>query len=148
TPSEPATVSMKPGAAEMMHPRTGRLVPATGLGGQVVVIGKEDDPRARLADWLTAKDNPFFARALVNRYWKHFLGRGLVDPEDDLRLTNPPTNPELLDALAKDFAESGYDMKKLVRTICTSRTYQLSAIPNEFNADDRQNFSRFLPKRL
>jgi hypothetical protein len=147
-PFDPASVSLRAGAAEMMHPRTGKMVPATGLGGQLVVVAPQDDPRARLADWMTAKDNPFFARTLVNRYWKHFLGRGLVDPEDDMRLTNPPTNPELLDALAKDFADGGYDTKKLIRTICTSRTYQLSAVPNEYNADDRQNYSRFLPKRL
>src|SRR5262249_17117241 len=90
----------------------------------------------------------FFARALANRYWKHFLGRGLVEPEDDLRVTNPPTNPDLLDALAKHFAEGGYDLKDLVRTICTSKAYRLSTVPNEYNADDRQNFSRFLPRRL
>ena len=80
---------------------------------------------------MSAKDNPFFARSLVNRYWKHFFGRGLVDPEDDMRVTNPATNPELLDALAKDFVEHGFDLKDLVRTICTSTTYQLTAEPNE-----------------
>jgi hypothetical protein len=97
---------------------------------------------------MAEKDNPFFARALVNRYWKHFLGRGLVDPEDDLRATNPASNPELLDALARRFVEHKYDLKDLVRIICTSQVYQLSAVPNRFNADDRQNYSHFLPKRL
>ena len=91
---------------------------------------------------------PFFAKTLVNRYWKHFFSRGLVEPEDDLRATNPPTNPELLDALAKSFVDSKYDLKKLVRTICTSQAYRLSSTPNEHNADDRQNYSRFLPRRL
>ena len=147
-PGEPASVSFKPGTAEMKNPRTGKMVPPTGLGGEPLEMAKDADPRARLADWMADPHNPFFARALANRYWKHFLGRGLVDPEDDLRVTNPPTNPELLDALAKSFVESKYDLKKLVRTICTSRVYQLSAVPNQFNADDRQNFSRFLPKRL
>ncbi|NCY03382.1 MAG: DUF1553 domain-containing protein, partial [Planctomycetia bacterium] len=81
-------------------------------------------------------------------YWKHFLGRGLVEPEDDMRLTNPPTNPALLDALARHFVDHGYDLKDLIRTICRSSTYQLAADPNEFNAADRQSFSRFYPRRL
>jgi hypothetical protein len=85
---------------------------------------------------------------LVNRYWKHFFNRGLVEPEDDMRDTNPATNPELLDALAKSFAGSGYDLKALVRNICSSHTYQLSAVPNQFNRVDKQNFSRYYPKRL
>ena len=97
---------------------------------------------------MTRRDNPFFARSLANRYWKHFLGRGIVEPEDDIRDTNPPTNPELLDALASHFAASGYDLKDLVRTICKSQTYQLDSIPNAFNAVDKQNFSRYYPKRL
>ena len=85
---------------------------------------------------------------LVNRYWKHFLGRGLVEPEDDMRVTNPATNPELLTALAQNFIETGFDLKQLVRTICNSQVYQLSAVPNEHNADDKQNYSRYYPKRL
>jgi len=97
---------------------------------------------------MAAKDNRFFARSLVNRYWKHFFNRGLVDPEDDMRETNPPTNPELLEALARSFVESGYDLKHLVRTICRSHAYQLSSLPNEYNAVDKQNFSRYYPKRL
>jgi hypothetical protein len=97
---------------------------------------------------MSAKDNPFFAHTLVNRYWKHFFNRGLVEPEDDMRETNSPVNPELLSALAADFVKSGYDMKKLIRTIVTSTTYQLSAVPNTHNAKDRQNFSRYYPKRL
>ena len=119
-----------------------------GLGGPELDIAPNTDPRRQLADWLTAKDNSYFARALVNRYWKHFLGRGLVDPEDDLRVTNPPSNAELLDALAKHFIEHNYDLKDLVRTICTSQVYRLSVEPNAYNAGDTQNFSRFLPRRL
>ena len=84
----------------------------------------------------------------MNRYWKHFFSRGLVDPEDDMRVTNPATNPELLDALAKHFIDSGFDLKDLVRTICTSQVYQLASTPNEYNANDKQNFSRYYPKRL
>ena len=84
----------------------------------------------------------------MNRYWKHFFGRGLVDPEDDMRATNPAVNPALLDALAKDFIEYRFDLKHLVRTICNSQVYQLSAEPNAWNADDKQNFSRYFPKRL
>jgi hypothetical protein len=85
---------------------------------------------------------------VVNRYWAHFFGRGLVDPLDDMRVTNPPSNPELLDALARDFAEHRYSLKHLIRTICGSRTYQLSAIPNEYNKDDKQAYARYYPKRL
>ena len=97
---------------------------------------------------MTEKDNPFFARMLVNRYWKHFMGRGLVEPEDDMRGTNPATNPDLLDALAGHFIQSGFDLKELIRTICRSGTYQRSSHPNGQNGDDSQNFSRYYPKRL
>ena len=101
-----------------------------------------------LANWLVEPTNPFFARALVNRYWKHFFGRGIVEPEDDMRATNPPSNPELLDRLAAHFVATGFDLKDLVRTICQSQTYQLSAIPNAYNAKDKQSFSRHYPQRL
>jgi hypothetical protein len=111
-------------------------------------IAAGEDPRQQLAEWMVQPDNPYFARALVNRYWAHFLGRGIVDPPDDMRITNPPSNPELLDALARDFVEHRFDLKHLVRTICTSRTYQLSGLPNAHNANDAQNFSRHLPRRL
>jgi len=121
---------------------------AAVLGGTPAPLPPDVDPRSRLADWMTAADNPFFARSLVNRYWKHFLGRGLVEPEDDMRLTNPPTNPALLDALAKHFVEHGYDLKDLIRVICRSTTYQLSSEPNDANAEDRQSYSRFSPRRL
>src|SRR6185295_16799428 len=101
-----------------------------------------------LADWMSDPANPFFARSLANRYWKHFFGRGLVDPEDDMRVTNPASNPELLDALARHFLDHKFDLQDLIRTICTSQVYQLSAVPNAYNALDRQNYSRFIPKRL
>jgi hypothetical protein len=101
-----------------------------------------------LADWLTAPANPYFARSLVNRYWKHFFNRGVVDPEDDMRETNPPSNPELLEGLTDHFIKTGYDLKDFVRTLCRSQAYQLSAVPNAFNRGDKQNFSRFYPRRL
>ena len=147
-PKPPVTVMHKPGLAEALNPRTGKMVRPTGLGGPALDLKPDDDPRQPLVDWLVSANNPYFARALANRYWKHFLGRGLVEPEDDLRVTNPPTNPELLDALAKSFTDSKYDIKKLVRTICLSNIYCQSAIPNEHNADDRQNHARFKPRHL
>lgn len=137
-----------PGTATAVNPKSGnRMVPA-GLGGKPLEIPASSDPRVALADWMAETDNPFFARTLVNRYWKHFFGRGLVDPEDDMRATNPPANPELLDQLAEHFVKTDYDLKELVRVICNSSTYQLSSEPNEYNVQDRQNFSRYYPKRL
>ena len=136
------------GVAEAKHPKSGIMVKPTALDGEPLSIPVDDDPRRALAAWMAAPDNPFFARALVNRYWKHFFGRGLVDPEDDMRQTNPPSNPQLLDALSSYFVESGFDLKQLVRTICHSRTYQLSSLPNDYNGSDRQSFARHYPRRL
>ncbi len=146
-PEEPR-IFHRPGVAQAQHPKTGELIPPMGLGGAPLAIPADRDPRQALVDWMTATDNPFFSRALVNRYWKHFFDRGIVDPEDDMRLTNPAANPELLDALATHFRASHFDLKDLVRTICNSTAYQLSAQPNEFNLADKQNFSRYYPKRL
>ncbi|MDZ4779293.1 MAG: DUF1549 and DUF1553 domain-containing protein [Planctomycetia bacterium] len=147
TPDEP-TIYHRYGVASADHPKTGEKIPATGLDVPPEAIAAEDDPRHYLVDWMSDRDNRFFAPALVNRYWKHFFNRGLVDPEDDMRVTNPASNPELLDALAKHFIDSGFDLKDLVRTICRSSTYQLSSIPNEYNANDKQNYSRYYPRRL
>jgi hypothetical protein len=138
----------KRGTAEATNKKTKAPVRPAGLGAPPARLSPDDDPRQALVDWMTSKENRYFARSLVNRYWKHFLNRGLVEPEDDMRETNPPTNPELLDALATHFVSSGYDLKGIVRAICRSRTYQLSALPNEFNAIDKQNYSRYYPKRL
>lgn len=138
----------KRGEAQMVNKKTRQPVKPAGLGSAVLDIPADDDPRLNLAAWMSDKSNPFFAKSLVNRYWKHFFNRGLVEPEDDMRETNPPANPELLDALAKYFVESGYDLRAVMRAIVQSRTYQLSALPNEHNAVDRQNFSRYYPKRL
>jgi hypothetical protein len=138
----------KRGVAEAVNKKNKQTVRPAGLAAKPLNLSEDDDPRLALADWMTSRDNPFFARSLANRYWKHFFNRGLVEPEDDMRETNPPTNPELLDALAAHFINSGYDLKQLVRAICRSTSYQLSAVPNQFNAIDRQNFSRYYPKRL
>ncbi len=111
-------------------------------------IPAEDDPRVHFADWMTDPENPFFPRSLVNRYWKHFMGRGLVEPEDDLRVTNPPSNPELMDGLAEHLIASGYDTKELIRTIVNSWSYQFDSEAVDENLADRRSYSRFYPKRL
>lgn len=136
------------GVAAANNPRTGKRLIPTGLGSPPSEIAADVDPRVKLADWMSDHKNPFFAKSLVNRYWKHFFSRGIVEPEDDMRETNPPANPELLNALSQHFIQSGFDLKELVRTICRSRTYQLSALPNDYNASDKQNFSRYYPRRL
>lgn len=136
------------GVASASNPRTGTKLRPAGLGSPALEIPAHEDPRVRLADWMSDPANPFFAKSVVNRYWKHFFNRGIVEPEDDMRETNPPSNPELLNALAEGFIKSGFDLKQLVRTICRSRTYQLSSLPNEYNANDKQNFSRYYPRRL
>lgn len=128
--------------------RTNAPAQIKALDGPAMDIPADDDPRHKLVDWMSDKDNPFFARAVANRYWAHFFGRGIVDPLDDMRVTNPPSNPELLDALAKELVSSKYSLKHLVKTIVKSRTYQLSAVPNEFNKHDKQSFARFYPRRM
>ncbi|MBM3838711.1 MAG: DUF1553 domain-containing protein [Verrucomicrobia bacterium] len=138
----------KRGKPEATNKKTKQSVMPAGLGTNPLELAPDEDPRQALADWMGSKNNPYFARSLVNRYWKHFFGRALVEPEDDIRETNPATNPELLDALAKHFIESGFDLKDLVRTICRSKVYQLSSAPNDHNKVDKQNFSRYYPKRL
>jgi hypothetical protein len=130
------------------HPKTGRTMVPKGLGTPVVPIPSGADPRQKLVDWMADASNPYFAKAVVNRYWAHFFVRGIVEPMDDLRETNPPSNSELLDGLANDFVLHGYDLKRLVRTICTSRTYGLSSVPNDSNVKDKQSFARHYPKRM
>jgi hypothetical protein len=128
------------------HPRTGETVPPHALGTKPAEM--KGDRRLALASWLTSPDNPWFARNLANRTWAHFLGRGLVEPVDDVRATNPPTNPELLDALAAHLVKSGFDFKQLIRTVTASRVYQLSARPNATNEKDELNYSRALFRRV
>ena len=133
---------------DVFHPRSGKLVRPSALGGPMFQLAQYDDPRRSFANWISRSDNPFFARTMVNRMWAHFLGRGIIHPIDDARSTNPPTNPALLDALAADFVASGYDMKHLIRVICNSYSYGLESAPTNLNQDDIQTFARFYPRRL
>lgn len=133
---------------EQTHPRKGGLVKSRPLDGEAM-----DDPidrRVKLADWITASDNPFFARNIVNRFWGYLMGRGLVEPLDDMRATNPASNPELLDALANDFVKNKYNLKHLLRTIMNSRAYQLASTTIPSNEADTANvhYTRFTVRRL
>ncbi|HVX12691.1 MAG TPA: DUF1549 and DUF1553 domain-containing protein [Pirellulales bacterium] len=130
------------------NPLTGQTPEPKFLAGPPAKLSPEQDPRHALVDWMAEPNNPFFAKALVNRMWGHFFGRGLVDPVDDMRDTNPPSNPELLDALAKDFIEHKFDVKHIIRTIVTTSAYQLDAAPTDGNRQDRQNYARFYARRL
>ena len=135
-------------AGEVRHPVTGKIVPPHGLGGAPAEIAAMEDPRHALVDWMSEPDNPYFARGLVNRLWAHFFGRGLVEPIDDLRVTNPASNDPLLEALADDFIANGFDLRRLITLMCTSSTYALSATPNQWNLADTQFNARFYPQRL
>ena len=130
----------------VVHPRTKERVVPAFLDGTTLPQDQWMDPRKVFAEWMTS--HPHFAEASVNRIWGYFFGRGFVVPVDDFRTTNPPTHPELLQALAKDFRDGGYDLKRLMRTIVQSRAYQLSATPNETNRDDRINYTRSQPRAL
>ena len=146
-PNEPTFVS-RMGSPSGRHPQTGQGFKPAGLDGEELSFGQSEDPRQHLADWMTESSNPFFARSLVNRYWKHFMGRALVEPEDDMRVTNPPSNPELLDGMAEFFVASGFDLKELIRLICSSRTYATQSEAVAENLQDKRSYSRFYPKRL
>src|SRR5205823_13395489 len=102
----------------------------------------------KLVVWMVDPQNPYFAKSVAIRYWAHFFGRGIVDPIDDMRVTNPPTNPALLDALAHELIDNNYSLKHLIKVIVKSRTYQLSAIPNQFNKHDKQTYASFYPRRM
>ncbi|MBI1313030.1 DUF1553 domain-containing protein [bacterium] len=133
-------------SGEVTHPKTRQRMEPTPLEGEP--RDHELDRRIALADWLTSPQNDYFAKNIVNRYVGYLLGRGLVEPIDDLRSTNPPTNPELMDALAAHFVQSGFDLKQLLKAIMTSRLYQLSSQPTEENASDTRFYSHYLVKRL
>ncbi len=133
---------------QVINKKTNKPAVMKPLDGKPIEVSPYDDPRQKLVDWLTAKDNPFFARAVANRYWAHFFSRGIVDPLDDMRITNPPSNPELLDALAKELIDNKFSLKHLIKVIVKSRTYQLSSTPNEFNKHDKQNYARYYPRRM
>jgi hypothetical protein len=130
------------------HPLTDKTPEPKYLDGEYAKFSPEEDPRHALVDWMARPDNPYFAKALVNRLWGHFFARGIVHEVDDLRQTNPPSNPELLDALARDFIEHKFDAKHIIRTLVTSQAYQLSAEPTPQNEHDQQNFARYYARRM
>ena len=126
----------------------GEVAQPTFLAGTTLPANYQGDVLHRLADWMTSGTNPYFAKATVNRIWSHYFGRGIVEPVDDMRATTPPSVDGLLEALASDFVESGFDTKHVIRQILNSRTYQLSAVPNETNELDDRFFSRFTPRPM
>ena len=134
------------GSLAMHHPRTKAELKPTLLDGRVINASGRENPRKALADWMVK--NPFFAEAAVNRMWGWFFGRGLVDPVDDFRSTNPPTHPELLARLADEFRTHNHDLRHLIRTIVSSRTYQLSGVSTAANKDDRTNYSHSQPRPM
>jgi hypothetical protein len=141
------TIVFNSGGGEATHPVGGRVMPPKFLGGATPdVAGK--DRRVVVAEWIASKDNPFFARSFVNRVWAQYFGIGIVEPVDDFRVSNPASNEELLDALAKRFLDTNYDLKGLVRDICNSRTYQRSTETNPSNATDTRNFARAQLRRI
>ncbi|MBI3468996.1 MAG: DUF1553 domain-containing protein, partial [Planctomycetes bacterium] len=130
------------------HLRTGETSQPKYLGAEIADVGDREDVRELLVEWMLDPENPRFARMAVNWVWAHLMGRGLVEPVDDLRQTNPPTNPALLDELAQHFRDSGYDLRALIRTICQSETYQRTSTPLPENERDEQFFSHALTKPL
>jgi len=156
-----ARVAMKPGTmadeqivfrqfagGEMKHPKTDMTVAPKVPFGDAQQVTEEGDRREAFVNWLTSKENPLFGKAMANRVWSYFFGRGIIDPVDDIRGSNPASNPALLDAVSNDFVKSDFDIKKLMRTICQSRTYQLSIVKNKWNEDDTRNFAHATPRRL
>lgn len=142
------TVLVNLSAALEKHPRTGKPQPPRYLGGEEPKLARDVDRRESYATWLTSRENPFFARSMTNRIWSYFFHRGIIDPVDDLRSTNPPVNPDLLDALTTDFVKNNFDMKHLMREIVMSRTYQRSSQTNDSNVHDDANFSHCVPRRI
>lgn len=135
-------------SGQVKHPTTGQVLPPRPLFGKAGSTDGEGDPRKALADWICSDENPYFARVQVNRIWADLMGRGLVEPVDDLRATNPATNGPLLDALAAEFRKQQYDLKKLLRTIATSYVYGLNSLANDRNGNDTRNHARHYRQRL
>ena len=133
---------------EVEHPKLHKVLAPSVPYGTPPDMNAARFRQEAFATWLTSKENPLFARSYVNRVWSYFYGRGIIDPVDDIRASNPPVNPELLDALTEDFIKSGFNTRHLMRTIVLSRTYQMSFMPNQWNADDKINFSHAIPRRL
>ncbi len=133
---------------EITHNRTGAVTAPLPPYDRDIIMPGEATRRDQLAHWITSPENDYFARSYVNRVWGYLLGAGLIEPLDDIRAGNPPTNPELLDWLTQSFVESGFDVRALMTSICKSRAYQLSVAANDWNADDTRNYSHAVPKRL
>lgn len=133
---------------DVIHPRVGAPVAPQPLDGEPIALDAAIDRRAYLAEWVTSPMNPYFTKSIVNRVWKNFMGRGLVEPEDDLRLTNPPSNPDLLDALAEDLVDHAYDLKELMRTIMKSASYRRSSQPSDPTSPDTTHYSQHIVRRL
>ncbi len=133
---------------DLIQPRTGKPQPPAPLDGQTIAIDSTEDRREALANWLTSRKNPYFARSIANRVWANFFGRGIVEPVDDLRTSNPASNEPLLQAISKYLAENNYDLKSLMRLILRSETYRRSSRPLPENKGDQKYFSRYYPRRL
>jgi hypothetical protein len=136
------------GGKGVLHPINDTPMVPKAPDGPEFAYQKDVDPRSQLLDWMLSRENPFFAKAIVNRIWGEFLGKGIVDPVDDFRVSNPASNPELLEWLAADFASHGYDLKHLMTTIMESAAYQRSSEPNDSNLTEHRNFARFMRRRL
>jgi hypothetical protein len=148
--SEEEIVYLKRDNYDVKHPKNNRAVAPQYLVASAGTppIAAFGDRREALAEWLTSEKNPFFARAIVNRLWSYFFGRGIIDPVDDIRASNPPVNEALLEALADDFVKNNFDLQHVIRTIVNSRTYQAGIETNKWNENDATNFSHFVPRRL
>lgn len=144
----PGIVTWNEGARPQKHPRTNEVVEPRPLDGVEATVDDSESGRQVVANWMTAPENPYFAKAIVNRLWAHYFGRGIVDPVDDFRITNPASNPELLDALARDLVANKFDLRHIHRVILNSWAYQQSSVPNEYNKNDTANFARYYPKRM
>jgi len=126
---------------ELIHPRTQKPVPVAVLGGEPVDLSSVNDRRQILADWITDPHNPYFAKLIVNRLWAHYMGRGLIEPLDDIRDTNPASNERLMEALVQHLVELKFDLRMFTETLLTSQVYQLSHVANDTNRLDEQNYS-------
>ncbi|MGE4632425.1 MAG: DUF1553 domain-containing protein, partial [Planctomycetota bacterium] len=133
---------------DVVHERTREIAPPEFPYDTSFEVAEGATRRQQLAAWITSPDNRYFARSYVNRIWGYLMGVGLIDPLDDIRAGNPPTNPELLDYLTGKFIDNDFDVRKLIAEVCKSRTYQLSIVPNQWNQEDRINYSHATPRRL
>jgi hypothetical protein len=145
---EEVIVYENPDGGVQLHPKTKMAVEPKVPYGTTLDYKTTSDRRQAMVDWMTSPANPYFAKSMANRVWSYFFGIGIIDPVDDIRASNPASNAPLLDALTADFVSHGFDLRQLMRTIATSRTYQLSVVTNQWNVDDKVNFSHALPRRL